>query len=74
MNQYDYIRHQLRLMELESENDQEAIAQNLLTEQEAQARAELRGLQRENIGWWLAKQSPERQSKGFIEGNGEGNE
>ncbi len=51
--QYDRIRHQLRLMELESENDQEAVARNLLTEQEAQARAELRGMQRQNISWWL---------------------
>ncbi len=54
MNQYQRIRHQLRLMELESENDQEAVARNLLTEAEAQARAELRGIQRQNISWWLA--------------------
>lgn len=52
---YERIRLQLRLMELESENDQEAIARNLLTEQEAQARAELRGMQRQNISWWLAR-------------------
>ena len=64
MNQYDHIRYQLRLMELESENDQEAVARNLgttppltfvLTEQEAQQRAELRGLQRQNISWWMAR-------------------
>mgnify|MGYP001591069705 CR=1 FL=1 len=59
MNQYDRIRHQLRLMELESENDQESVARNLLTEQEAQARAELRGMQRENISWWLTKNGEE---------------
>ncbi len=55
MNQYDHIRHQLRLMELESENDREAVARNLLTEVEAQARAEVRGMQRQNISWWLAR-------------------
>ena len=58
--EYQRIRHQLRLMELESENDQEAVARNLLTEEEAQARAELRGMQRQNISWWLAKSGEEK--------------
>ncbi len=51
--EYQRITLQLQLMTLESENDQEAIARNLLTEAEAQARAELRGMQRQNISWWL---------------------
>jgi len=52
---YERIRLQLRLMELESKNDQEAVTRNLLTEEEARARAELRGMQRQNISWWLAR-------------------
>lgn len=54
-SQYDKIRLQLTLLTYEAENDQEAIARNLLTEDEAQKRAELRGMQRQNIIWWLAK-------------------
>ena len=60
LSNFDHIRYQLRLMELESENDQEAIARNLLTEQEAQQRAELRGMQRQNISWWLARNGGEK--------------
>ena len=53
--EYQRIMLQLRLMTLESEADREAVARNQLTEQEAQQRAELRGLQRQNISWWLAR-------------------
>ncbi len=54
-NQYNKIRLQLTLLTSEAEIDQEAITSKILTEQEAIARAEIRGLQRENISWWLAK-------------------
>ncbi len=62
--QYNKIRLQLTLLTSESETDQEALTSNQMTEQEAlrqaqdaaQARAELRGLQRQNISWWLAKE------------------
>ena len=47
--EFDRIRLQLYLMTLESKYDQEAVARNLLTEEEAQQRAELRGMQRQNI-------------------------
>ena len=60
LSNFDHIRYQLRLMELESEHDQEALARNLLTEQEAQERAKLRGIQRQNISWWLAKEGGEK--------------
>ena len=53
--EYDRIRLQLTYLTYEAENDREAVARNQLTEQEAQQRAELRGLQRQNISWWLAK-------------------
>ena len=53
LSKYDKIQLQLTLLTYEAENDREAIARNLLTEQEAQARAELRGIQRQNISWWL---------------------
>ncbi len=58
-SEYDKIRLQLTLLTYEAESDREAVARNLLTEQEAQARAEVRGLQRQNISWWLAKEGGE---------------
>ncbi len=55
MSKYDKIRLQLTLLTSEAETDQESVTRNQMTEQEAQARAEIRGLQRQNISWWLAK-------------------
>ena len=52
-SEYNKVRLQLYLMTLESKNDREAVARNLLTETEARQRAELRGMQRQNICVWL---------------------